>query len=102
MTTNLTKDARWVLLWAETLSDTPLAKPHQMVYNTGRHKYGVPSIKAINDTLDFGRDKVLRSVVYEVDVALFPYAKQWKEVSDMAEKYFKRRLATPSNKKEDV
>lgn len=88
----LTKNARWIIFWAETLSDTPLARPHALSHIIGRHPYDTPTSKAITDCLDFGKDVILRSMVYEVDVAVYPYAKQWQQVLELADKYFNSQI----------
>lgn len=90
---DLTKNARWIIFWAETISpDVPLAKPFACSHNIGRFSYDVPTRKAIEDVLDFSKDVVLRSMVYEVDVALYPYAKQWEEVNKLADRYFENQI----------
>lgn len=85
MSKPLTKNARWVLIWVRSVSkDVPLALPQELTFNTGRWSYDVPTAKAISDSLDFSKDNVLASRVYEIDVSLFPYAKQFKEVTELA------------------
>lgn len=93
MSRNLTKNARWVLFWARYVSeDAPLSLPVEMTFNCGRHPYSVPTMEAITGSLNFDGEKVLASMVYEVDVALYPYTKQWEEVSALAESWFAKSL----------
>lgn len=87
MSKNLTKNARWVILWVRSVNESvPMALPQEITLNCGRWPWSVPTMQAINETLDFRGDKILASKVYEVDVRLFPYAKQFKEVTALAER----------------
>lgn len=96
MSKPLTKNARWIVLWARYQSNDVIGfKPHETVFNIGRWSYDVPTTKAINESLAFKDSKILASKVYLVDVQLFPYAKQHKDVTQLAEQYFnKRRIVT--------
>jgi hypothetical protein len=90
---NLTKNARWIILWArfKDKDDThDIFIPHEVAFNVGRHSYNTPTMIAINNTLDFSKDMVLSSRVYEVDVAVFPYARQHAQVTALAQDYFNR------------
>lgn len=90
MSRNLTKNARWIVVWLKIKSPSVTGIPAETVCNIGRHPYSVPAGKAIYDSLDINDGTVLSVRTYLVDVALCPYAKDWKRVSEMAEKYFKR------------
>lgn len=85
----LTKDARWICVLTETITDSTLAVPYRTVHNIERFKWSVPEREAIAESLNL---KVCRSLAtFLVDVDLIKYQKDWMTVSNMAIEYFKKR-----------
>lgn len=92
MSADLTKNARWVVLWLRCQSkDTIEFKPFEIVMNLGRWSYDVPEEQVIAETIDATKSKILARNTYLVDIELFPYSQQHKEVTKLAEQYFKRQ-----------
>ena len=88
---SLTKNARWIVLWVRLQADDIIGfKPYETILNIGRWPYVTPVDNAIAEALDFSGEKILASQVYLVDVSAYPYAKQHKEVTALAERYFKQ------------
>jgi hypothetical protein len=105
MSKNLTKNARWIVFWARfndaIHSDSFV--PYEVAFNIGRFPYDVPTTLAIQKSLTFKGDVITDSMTYEIDVAVFPYSKQFKEVTALAEIYFNNQLRAKLNnlKKEE-
>lgn len=115
---NLTKNARWIVVWSRYQSkDTMMFKPFEVVHNIGRWSYryrplstspnrytifsidplstDVPTDTAIAQSIDSTKDQRLAHSTYIVDVEVFPYAKQHAEVTRLAEDHFrKQRIVT--------
>lgn len=85
----LTKNARWICVLTETLTDPDLAIPYRSVHNIERFKWSVPEREAIANSLRLDVCKPIAT--YLVDVDLIKYQKDWMTVSNMAINYFKTK-----------
>lgn len=86
MSKHLTKNARWIIALVETKTEYDWEHSSRVVCNLGRFSYDTPEGKALGEVMHWGKCKLIAT--YLVDVTVYPYAKDWKKVSKLAEKYF--------------
>ncbi len=86
MSKSLTKNARWICVLVESITDTPGAIPHRGVHNLERHSWDTLEWQAVAE-LNLEVCKPISTFL--VDVDLIKYQKDWKKVSNMAINYFK-------------
>jgi hypothetical protein len=80
MSKDLTKNARWIVLLRKD------NEYNELLLNAGRWNYSVPTEKAIQES--FKPNEYKEQHIFLVDVTLYKYEKDWKQVNELAKNYF--------------